>query len=257
MWKWRTLLVHFVRRDLRVRYIGSVIGVFWSVVHPIALLIIFTLIFSVVLGVRFQVGQGVEHYALYLFCGMLPWLGFQEGVVRSTASLEAHSNLIKKVRFPGRIIPLYICISQLIHQLIGMVVLVVAILAMIGRLDWWLLTLPILLIVQLGFTVGLGWLLAAGNAYLRDLSQVVGVGMVIWMYLTPVVYPMSRVPEQFQTFVWINPMSHLVQGYRAIFLDGVSPFTNGFLYFFVWAVVLFFLGLGSFRLGEREFADIL
>jgi lipopolysaccharide transport system permease protein len=257
LWRWRTLLLHFVRRDLRVRYVGSVMGVFWSVIHPIALLGIFTLIFSVVLGVRFRVGQGIEHYALYLFCGMLPWLGFQEGVVRSTASLAGHSNLIKKVRFPGRIIPLYICISQLIHQLIGIGVLVVAILILVGDIEGWALLLPVLMVVQLVFTVGLGWLLAAGNAYLRDLTQVVGVGMVIWMYLTPVVYPMNAVPVQFQAFVWVNPMSHLVQGYRAIFLDGVSPFTVGFLYFAVWAVVLFLVGLWAFRAGEKEYADIL
>jgi lipopolysaccharide transport system permease protein len=81
--------------------------------------------------------------------------------------------------------------------------------------------------------------------------------MVIWMYLTPVVYPTTAVPTQFQTFVWINPMSHLIHAYRAIFLDGMSPFTSGFMYFIIWAIVLFLLGLWTFRLGEREFADIL
>ena len=143
------------------------------------------------------------------------------------------------------------------HQLVGIAVLLVAILIVVHHLETWVLLLPVLLIVQLIFTVGLGWLLAAGNAYLRDLTQIVGVGMVIWMYLTPVVYPMNAVPAQFQTYVWINPLSHLVQSYRAIFLDGVSPFTSGFLYFVIWAIVLFLLGLWTFRLGEKEFADIL
>jgi len=257
IWHWRTLLLHFIRRDIRVRYIGSVMGVFWSVIHPIALLVIFTLVFSVVLGVRFRVGQGIEHYALYLFCGMLPWLGFQEGVIRSTSSLAAHANLIKKVRFPSRIIPLYLCISQLVHQLVGVGVLIVAILIIAKTMHLWILAFPILLITQLLFTVGLGWLLAAGNAYLRDLTQVAGVGMVVWMYLTPVVYPMTAVPSQFQTYVWLNPMSHLIQGYRAIFLDGISPFTAGFFYFTLCALILFILGLWTFHLGEREFADIL
>jgi len=258
LWRWRTLLVHFVRRDLRVRYIGSVMGIFWSVIHPLALLVIFTLIFSVVLGVRFRVDQGgIQHYALYLFCGMLPWLGFQEGVIRSTNSLSGHANLIKKVRFPSSVIPLYICVSQVVHQLVGIGVLLVAILLVVRDITAWALLLPLLLLVQLLFTVGLGWLLAAGNAYLRDLTQVAGVGMVVWMYLTPVVYPMTAVPAKFQTFVWINPMSHLIRAYRAIFLDGVSPFDSGFLYFVVWAIALFLLGLSTFRLGEREFADIL
>jgi lipopolysaccharide transport system permease protein len=257
LWHWRTLLLHFVRRDIRVRYIGSVMGIFWSVIHPIALLIIFTLVFSVVLGVRFRVGQGIEHYALYLFCGMLPWLSFQEGVIRSTSSLANHANLIKKVRFPSRIIPLYICISQIVHQLVGIGVLIVAILIIARTLHLWILAFPILLIIQLLFTVGLGWLLAAGNAYLRDLTQVAGVGMVVWMYLTPVVYPMTAVPSQFQTYIWLNPLSHLISGYRAIFLDGISPFTAGFFYFTLFAIVLFTIGLWVFHLGEREFADIL
>jgi ABC-type polysaccharide/polyol phosphate export permease len=257
LWRWRTLLLHFVRRDLRVRYIGSVMGVFWSVIHPIALLVIFTLVFSVVLGVRFRTEQGVEHYALYLLCGMLPWLAFQEGVIRSTSSLANHSNLIKKVRFPTRIIPLYICISQLVHQLVGVGVLLIAILIIAKTLHLWILAFPVLLLTQLLFTVGLGWLLAAGNAYLRDLTQVANVGMVVWMYLTPVVYPTSAVPAQFQTYVWLNPMSHLVYGYRAIFLDGLSPFTAGYFYLVMWAVALFMLGLWVFHLGEKEFADIL
>lgn len=253
----KSLIWRFVSRDVRQKYVGSFLGFFWAVIHPLVLLAIFTFVFGAVLKVRFTSPSGGlgDDYVLFMFCGFVPWLAFQEAVIRSTNAVQQNANLIKNMIFPAKVLSLYLSLSALFQQLIGLVILAVAMFLTGQTIGAPLVCFPFLVVLQIGFSVGLGWITGALQVFFRDVAQVVGALLLIWMYGTPIFYPQHMVPKGLTWIVTINPMAHLVEMYRDVLLRASWPNLLSLGLFAVCALALFALGLTVFERLQPRFAD--
>ena len=251
------LIFSFARRDLVGRYKGSALGIAWAVLTPVVMIAIFTFIFAGIFGARFGARDSHWDYALYLFCGLLPWSMFQESVQQSATTIVAHANLVKRVVFPLETLPAAQAFAALGNQLFATIALLLGIILIRQNLQLTSLWLPLLLIPQLLLALGAAWLVASLGVFLRDIAQGVTLLLMAWMYLTPIIYPESIVPERFRWFINVNPFTTLVRSYRNIFLDGVAPDWRGLGYFTAVAVIVFVFGYWWFARTRRNFADVI
>jgi len=251
------LIFSFARRDLVGRYKGSALGIAWAVLTPVVMIAIFTFIFAGIFGARFGARNSHWDYALYLFCGLLPWSMFQESVQQSATTIVAHANLVKRVVFPLETLPAAQAFAALGNQLFATIALLIGIILIRQDLQLTSLWLPLLLIPQLLFALGAAWLVASLGVFLRDIAQGVTLLLMAWMYLTPIIYPESIVPERFRLLLNVNPFTPLVRSYRNIFLDGVAPDWRGLAYFTAVALVAFVFGYWWFARTRKNFADVI
>ncbi len=255
VWQARRVVWTLVRREIRSRYIGSSLGVVWSVLPPLTQLAVFTFVFSLVLEVRF--GATDHPFVLYLACGLFPWLAFQEAVTRSATSLVDQAVLVKRVVFPIEAFPVQLALATLVQQLIAFGLLI-GLLALFGFPPTIaLLALPIFLALQCLLTIGCGWALAACHVYFRDTAQAVGVFLPILFYLTPIIYPDRLIPEVLQPVLALNPLAALVGAYRDLFLQGVVPCGWRELWLLVVSLAVYVGGGAIFARGRGEFADLV
>ena len=251
------LVLSFAKRDLLGRYKGSALGIVWAVLTPVVMIAIFTFIFAGIFGARFGVNDSHWEYAIYLFCGLLPWSMFQESVQQSANTIVANANLVKRVVFPLETLPAAQAFAALGNQLFATVALLIAVVVIRHDLQLTALWLPVLLIPQLLFALGAAWLIASLGVFLRDIAQGITLLLMAWMYLTPIIYPESIVPERLRWFIEINPFTSLVRSYRRVFLDGLAPDWRGLLYFSVVALVVFVFGYWWFARTRKNFADVI
>lgn len=251
------LIFSFAKRDLLGRYKGSALGLAWAVLTPVVMIAIFTFIFAGIFGARFGAGDSHWDYALYLFCGLLPWTMFQETVQQSSSTIVANANLVKRVVFPLETLPAAQAFAALGNQLFATIALLIATVFIRQNLQLTALWLPVLLIPQLLFALGAAWLIASLGVFLRDIAQGITLLLMAWMYLTPIIYPESIVPERFRWFIRVNPFTSLVRSYRRVFLDGLAPDWRGLLYFSLVALVVFVFGYWWFARTRKNFADVI
>jgi len=251
------LIQSFVRRDLQARYRGSAIGFLWSVIHPLIMLVLYTLVFATILRVRVGPDEGTEQFAIYLFCGLLPWNAVAEGLTRATGVILEHANLIKRAVFPSEILPVYPVISAIVHELIGLAILVAALLASGHGVAPSFLALPLVLLLQFALATGLAWLVAGATVFIRDLGQLLGMALTLWLFLTPIFYPPSLVPDGLRALVIVNPMHILVEAYRSLVLKGQLPPWDGLTYLAACAGTAFLAGHWAFTRMQPAFADVI
>lgn len=232
-------------------------GVFWSVVQPLVMLVLYTYVFSSILRVRVGPSDGTDVFAIYLFCGMLPWNAFHEGVSRSATVILDNANLIKRTIFPAEILPVYVVASGIVNQLIGLGVLLGAVLLTAKTLSPLLLFLPVILLLQGTFTLGLAWIIAALNVFLRDVGQVLGMVLTLWLFLTPVFYPPSSVPSSMRWILFVNPMMWIIESYRSVILRGTMPSSTGLLALALCSATALLVGRVLFRRMQGAFADVI
>ena len=252
----RNLLKNLIIRDLKQRYVGSVGGFIWSFIHPIVLLVCYTFVFSVILMLRLDPKVGTDNFPLYLFCGILPWLMFQDTVVRNCGAITDNAALVTKTAIPAEILPIATTLSNLVHHLIGTIILTVTLVFFHSinlSILWVLLYLPILIILA----QGLGWGVASLNVFFRDTTQIVNVIMVFWFWFTPVFYPIEMVPDSFRPLIAVNPMAVMVSGYRNAFLQLRQPDLEHLLFLVGWALVVYVVGALFFRQSKSAFEEVL
>ena len=223
--RYTPLIRSLVARELQARYRGSVLGFLWSFVNPLLQLLIFTFIFTEVVPVRGGSQEGP--YALFLYCGLLPWTWFNSSLIEATSVLIAGGNLIRKVLFPAEILPIVSVIAGLVHFGFGLAILAVFLLAYqvpIAPTD--LLWFPVIVFAQLAFTLGLALLLSALTVHFRDVRDLLANLLLILFWATPVVYSLDQVPERVRPLLAINPLAHLIRAYREI-LAVPGPFEQG------------------------------
>lgn len=253
----RGLIRAMVRREVANRYKGSLLGAWWAFIHPAVMIVVFTIIFSGIFGARFPDQRGHLSFAVYLFCGLLPWIAFSEGVQRATVVINENVNLVKRVIFPVETLPVNVALAAVVQQLLGTVVLLLAYLALERTLHATALLAPLLLVPQLLITVGLGWLAASLGVFLRDVPQLSQLSLMTWMYLTPIFYPEASIPPAYRWLVKYNPMAPLVHSYRNIFLEGRMPDWRGLSVTLGFGVLCFVLGYWWFERTKKAFADVL
>ena len=251
------LIMSLARRELAVRYKGSVLGIVWALVTPAVMIAIFTFIFAGIFKARFGASASPWDYALYLFCGLLPWTAFQESLQLSSTTIVSHANLVKRVVFPLETLPVAQTLAALANQMFGTVALLIALVIIRHELHATVIWLPVLVIPQLIATLGAAWLLASLGVFLRDIVQGITLVLMAWMYLTPIIYPESIVPARYLPFVKLNPFTPLVRCYRRVLIDGVAPDWSGLAYFTVFAILSFALGYWWFARTRKNFADVI
>ena len=251
------LILSLTKRELAARYRGSVLGFFWAVLTPVVMIAIFTIIFAGIFKARFGAGSSQWDYALYLFCGLLPWNAFQESLQLSSNTIVAHSNLVKRVVFPLETLPVSLSLAAVANQMFGTVALILAAILFRGELHGTIVFLPLLVIPQLLATFGAAWLVASLGVFVRDIVQGITLLLMAWMYLTPIIYPESLVPERYRGIVNLNPFTPLIRNYRRIILDGSFPDWRGLTYFVAFAIVSFLLGYWWFARTRKNFADVI
>lgn len=252
IWAYRELLSVLVRRDLKVRYKQSVLGVAWIILRPLTGMAIFTLVF----GIFARVPSDGYPYALFVFAGLLPWIYFSNAVLSSGGSLVASADLIGKVRFPRLIIPAASVAGGLPDLLVAMAFLLLAMPYFGAGWTVNLLAVPLLVAIVVMTAFGVGTLIAALTVAYRDFGSIAGFALQFWMYATPVIYPTSLVPRGWRWVLHVNPMAAQVEGFRSAFLG--RPFDAGAIGIsLAISAALFFLGVAYFGKVERRFADII
>jgi len=251
------LVLSLARRELAARYRGSVLGVLWAILTPVVMIAIFTFIFAGIFQARFGASSSPWDYAIYLFCGLLPWTMFQETLLQAAGSIVSRANLVKRVVFPLETLPLAQALAALGNQMFGTIALLIAMLAIRHELHLTTLWLPILIVPQMLLTLGAAWLIASLGVFLRDIAQVMSLVLMAWMYLTPIIYPESIVPERYRFYVNLNPFTALIRCYRWILVEGSPPDWAGLAYFTGVAIVAFVLGYWWFAKTRRNFADVI
>lgn len=257
LWRARNLLAAFTRNELRVRYVGSSIGVFWTVINPIIELLTYTFVFHTLLSVSFHPTGTTRHYVLFLFCGMLSWAGFADGITRCTNCITDNAHLVRKLNFPAIVLPAHLVLSTLVNQGFRFAILLLGMLLIGDGWSWHiLLALPFFL-VQAALTLGVGMFLATLNVYFRDMGHWVNAGLMIGMFVTPVFYPASAYPRQFILLLYPNPMAQFIGIYQSSLLNQQAPVVTSMIYACVVSGVALIVGASVFAHNRREFPDLV
>lgn len=260
LWRYRELICNLVARDLKVRYKSSVLGIAWSWMNPLLMMVVYTVLFTIFLR-----NDSIHHYPVFLLCGLLPWQFFSDSILQSTGSIVANAHLIKKVYFPREILPISVVLSNLVNFLIALPVFFILALAFGVRPTVWALLLPITILIQVVFTVGLACILATLNVFYRDTQIILGVIMLAWFFLTPVFYPIHTVPQAasvlgvtFNAQLWLrrlNPVASFVASYRDLLFWGVPTGLDFLLRTTITALVVLVVGYLVFLRYSRRFGE--
>ena len=246
LYRHRVLAYVLIARELKVRYRGTFFGFLWSLLNPLVLALTYMLVFSVIMRTEMPL------FYVFLLAGILPWTCFASTLAESSLSILMNGGLIKKVALPSEIFPLVSAGTSTVHCLLGSFVLIVIMIVSGAPLSWYLLAFPFVLAVQMLFTFGLALFLAALTVQFRDLQHMTPNLLTVWFFLTPIVYPLSSIPQPFATLAAFNPMTQLIVAYQNIFYHGRPPYLPGLLSVTLFSVVLLVLGLSFFD-ARREF----
>jgi lipopolysaccharide transport system permease protein len=260
LFRYRGLIQSLVARELKARYRGSVLGFFWSFINPLMLLLVYSFVFENFLNQR---GLGIEHYELFLFCGLLPWTWFASSLLESSGVLISGGNLIKKVLFPAEVLPIVTVLSNMVHFFFGLSILA-------GFLLWYrwpvdlleLAWFPVAVLVQLILTLGFALILSALTVHFRDIKDILGNLMTFWFFSTPIIYSYIT-PEGKQTITgWpatllkLNPFTHLAITYQEIlYFQGPVGHWFWLLVLGALSIVFFFFGYFVFDRLRDTFAE--
>jgi len=253
----RDLIRNFVVRDLRARYIGSFMGFFWSVINPIVLLTSYAFVFMVILQQKAPVDSGTKSFPLFLFCGILPWLFFQDTLQRSSTILLDNASLVTKTIFPTEILPLSVLLAGVVNHLIGFAILLGILLFTGNSFSPLIFMVPVYFFVLMLFTLGLAWMLASLNVFVRDIAQVLNVLLTFWFWFTPIFYTSSQFPKRLLFLVKLNPLAHIVIAYRDCMLQVRMPDLINLAVLALVSTAVFAAGGMFFRHVKREFVDVL
>ena len=251
------LISAMVERDILSRYKGSFGDVFWTLLQPILLMSTYFFVFGVVLHSSYDGDRTSAGYALFFLCGMLPWLAFSESMGRAPSVVWEHRNFVKKLLFPVEILPVNLTLSGLVTSGLAFVVYLFFMMAAKGYLQKSMAWLPMVVIPQILFTMGMCWLMAVAGVFVRDLVQINGFLLTLWFFLTPICYSDKSLPQQAMPLFRRNPMYAFVRGYRLILLEGRAPEFEPMLKVWILSIFLFFFGHWLFKRMKRQFADIV
>lgn len=265
-WRQRQLLWQLTQRDVLLRYRGSLFGLLWSFVTPLLMLAVYTFVFTVVFKARWGGAGTAEElagsggrleFAVLLFAGLIAFNLFAECIAKAPGLILAHTSYVKRVVFPLHILPWVSLGSALFHALISLLVLLLAMLVDGQRPGLMALWLPLVLLPFGLLVMGLSWFLAALGVYLRDIGQVVGLLLTALMFLSPIFYPLTALPESVRGWLFLNPLSFIIEQLRRVLVWDQAPQWPGLALYAGLALLVAWLGLAFFEKTRRGFADVL
>mgnify|MGYP000870021232 CR=1 FL=1 len=257
-WRNRSLIVQMVRREISSRYKGSVLGILWAFIQPLILLLVYTFVFSEVFNARWgtQVASKTD-FALALFTGITIYNLFAEVATRSPSLIISHANYVKKIIFPLETLPAIAIGSASVQMLISIATILVINFVLNGSFSPAIAALPFILLPYVLFIAGLSWLLAALGVYIRDIGQSVSLITSVSMFLSPIFYPISALPEKYQVWLHLNPLTLIIEESRKVILWNTWPDWLSLAKYSAASAVLAALGFFWFQRSRKGFADVL
>ena len=252
------LIVQMIKREIVGRYRGSFLGLFWSFITPILMLATYTFVFSFVFKARWGIEQSSQYeFALVLFTGLILFNLFSECIGRAPALILSNVNYVKKVVFPLEILPWISLGSAIFHALTSLSILLSFLLLTGHEFSLTALWLPIIVLPFLLFIMGLSWFLAATGVFIRDIGQMIGMVLTVLLFLSPIFYPLDKLPEEVRPFMYLNPLTLIVEQVRAVLIWGQQPNWVYLGYYSLVAIVITWLGWTWFNKTRKGFADVL
>ncbi len=249
IYKYRHMLVTLVKQDIDGRYKGSIFGFLWTLLNPLFMLVIYSVVF------KFVFRNNIDHYPIYLFIMLMPWNAFNSMIMNGSTCVSNNASIIKKVYFPREVLPLSVVISYTIQYCFSLIVTIIAILVSGVGLSFNALLLPLIMLVQVTFAFGIILMISAANVYVRDVQYMMNPIMMIWMYASPILYSISMVPEKFLSIYKLNPMVTILGGYKSILYDKTLPDFRALGIVFLVSLGLCVIGWLVFNKLQRRFAE--
>jgi lipopolysaccharide transport system permease protein len=257
LWKYRGFILGMVGREFKSRYLGSFLGSIWAILNPIAMIFVYTVIFSKVMRSRLMGSEDTWAYGVFLCAGLLTWNFFAELLSRCQTIFIENANMIKKVNFPRTTLPVILFLSSSINFIIIFGIFIIFLLIM-GRFPGWcIIGFVPLLIIQQAFALGLGIFLGTMNVFFRDIGQFVGIILQFWFWFTPIIYPVSILPEKIKALLSFNPMTKFITSYQQIILHSQWPDIYSLKFHIIGAFLFLAAGFSIFKKLSGDIADEL
>lgn len=258
-WKHRQLIWQMARREVVGRYKGSVLGLGWSFFNPLLMLAIYTFVFSVVFKARWAIptGEGTANFALILFIGLIIHAFLAEVLNRAPSLIVSNANYVKKVVFPLEVLTCVTLLAALFHAFVSFVILFLGLLLTEGHINWTSMLAPLTLLPLLPLTMGLGWIFASLGVYLRDIGQLIGILTTILMFLSPIFYPVTALPESIRPLMALNPLTLPVEQTRDVIVFSILPNWIDWFKYLSFSLIFSWVGFYWFQKTRKGFADVL
>ena len=259
LWRNRHLIVQMTRREVVGRYKGSALGLAWSFLTPILMLAVYTFVFSVVFKARWGTDgdESKTQFALVLFVGMIVHGLFAEVLNRAPGLILSNVNYVKKVVFPLDVLPVIAMGAALFHASISLAVLLIAFALFNGYLHWTVIFIPVVLLPLVILTLGVAWILASLGVFLRDVGQTVGIITTVMLFLAPIFYPVTALPEEVRPLIMANPLTFIIEEARGVVILGRMPEWTGLGIYTLAATAVAWAGFAWFQKTRKGFADVL
>lgn len=251
LYDYREMLSNLVRKDLKVRYKGSVLGFLWTFLNPLLQLIVYTIVFSTIMRTN------IDKFYIYLFIGLIPWLFFATCIQAGSTSILMNKDLIKKIYFPRIILPISTVNSAFMNMFYSMIVVLLTILVSGIGFSKYILLLPLAMIMQYILVLGMTFIFSALNVYFRDLEYILNIIVMMWFYLTPIVYEIEMIPEKYRLWFYLNPMTGIINFYRNILYYKRMPSFNAFGGILIYGIIMIVIGYFVFEKLQKNFAEEL
>ncbi|MBI4689578.1 MAG: ABC transporter permease [Nitrospirae bacterium] len=256
LYKYRSVITAMALQEIKNRYIGTLGGIFWSLINPLLIILVYWFVFS--LGLKVQ-PIGDVPFIVYFCAGLIPWMTFNDTLMTNTNTISQNSYMVKKMVFPTEILPIVNLAANLITH--GIMLIILSVILIFSGISFSVINLQFLyyLAALCIFSIGLSWLLSSVNVFFRDTAMILGVITNIWFWLTPIVWIIEMLPSDYRFFIKLNPMFYIIDGYRKSFIYH-TPFWENYglgLYFWGTSLMFFIIGGMVFRKLKPEFADVL
>ncbi|MCK5002681.1 MAG: ABC transporter permease [Gammaproteobacteria bacterium] len=254
----RSLIFQMTKREVIGRYRGSMLGIAWSFFNPLIMLAVYTIVFSTVFKAKWGVGSDSKtEFALVLFIGIIVHGVLAESMSNSPSLMLRNASYVKKIIFPLEILPLVVMGSTLFHALISVVVWSVFYSIVNHSLNWTVIFLPLIFVPLILFSLGVSWVLASLGVYIRDIGQMTGVLITILLFLSPIFYPATALPEPYQTIIYLNPLTFVIEQAREVLMWGNIPNWTGLIVAYIVSILVAWAGFAWFQKTRQGFSDVL
>lgn len=252
LYAYREMVFSLVKRDLKGRYKGSVLGFFWTFLNPLLQLAVYTMVFSMIMR------AGIKDYYLFLFVALIPWIFFSTSLTGGASCILTQQDMIKKIYFPREVLPISYVTSQFINMLLSFIVIfIVLIFSGYGLNVQAILCLPVIMLIEYALALGLTMITSAVAVYFRDIEYILGILAMAWQFLTPVMYSIEQVPSKMQWIFSFNPMTYIITAYRDILYNGTIPRFETLFFATATGIAVLFLGCKLFNRLQKHFAEEL
>ncbi len=253
IWEYRKIIQSITINDIKAKYAGSFLGIVWALVYPILFLSVYFVVYVVIFKIRLNTMNTFD-YVILIFCGLVPWFGFAEAIGLGVNAVTSNASLLKNTLFPVELIPVKIVFSSVISQLIGMALLII-VLALKGYMGLMILFLPVILAMQIVFSIGMVWILSSLNVFFRDLGQIISVLLIMLMMVSPIAYTNEMISPGILPYMKLNPMYYLITMFRDVMMINQLPKMYDFSVFLFVSLGVLYLGYFIFSRLKVVFAD--